>query len=151
MFGVAELRSYSWMFAILLDSRLRRDRPAQQVKKTTTVAASVRMAETRTSQIPALQLALLSVLEPLTLRLMMPKTTKSHARATTVTRQARAETREATKEPRVPAPRHRMKAMKQRPVATGCNTKTLVNALEVFSEALENSVPSTAVMTWAGL
>jgi hypothetical protein len=49
------------------------------------------------------------------------------------------------REPKMPAPRARRKAMKQSPAPIGCRTMTYVRAFAVSEPALEKSVPATAL------
>lgn len=82
---------------------------------------------------------------------MIPKRVKSVAITTTVTMNARPETREAKMAPMKPLPRARRKAMNERAQATGWRTMTRVRPSEVFSDAEPKSVDSIRVMMLAGL
>lgn len=104
-------------------SRLRRRRPEQQVTKTAIVPIRQRIAAARTSQIPTDQRALAEV-SRLIRRLTMENPAKSQARAMIVTKKARSETSVDMREPKMPAPRARRKAMKQSPAPIGCRTMT---------------------------
>jgi hypothetical protein len=74
---------------------------------------------------------------------MIWKPAKSQAMAMTVATNAKAEKREATKEPRKLVPRQSKNAKKVRPAAMGCRISTLVRILAPSRSDLENVSPET--------
>lgn len=80
----------------------------------------------------------------------MPAHTKSVAMTISVTRNATAETMDASKEPRQPEPKASRKAMKASPQAMGWRIMTLVSASAVSPLAVLKPVPSISAMMAAG-
>lgn len=123
----------------------------KHVKRTMKVAKNKRIMAARQVHMPTPQVAALPVPSALTLLRMMPNEAKSVAMTTRVMTHARALTRDARRAPQTPLPRARRKAMKERTQAIGWRIMTLVRPSAVAEPAVENPVPSTAPMMYAGL